>query len=240
MTGGELPGPVEEWLAARAPLRPEVARRAARAYRDRDEPRAAVEVLLRAELSDEVADILSDLAPAEADAFELAEIDAIVGSLGSDVVERHLGALLHLACACEPKALVKKRHDLLEGADAIVERQNDHRLHREIASERARDLIRDGEANEAEALAADILAVGGRGRARRPCQGVSSIGTRQRMASGSSFFGCRCGVPRTSGGIVSTPEGTKVDRSDLHVPRRNDPLRAGRMGCRDRRLRSSS
>lgn len=154
----ELPGPVEERLREPASLRPEVARRAADVYRARGEVRASVEVLLRAGLVDDAADLATRLSPPEADRFDAHELDAVVSSLPAETVKRHPRLLLHLARACEPRALMRKRSSSLARARVIAEEHADLVLGREIDAEIARDLARDGPLAEAGELASAILA----------------------------------------------------------------------------------
>lgn len=172
----ELPSPIDEALRGPDGLRPEVARRAAAAYRTRDEVRAALDVLLRARLADDAAELATGLSAAEADRFDVHELDAVISSLPAGTVERHPRLLLHLARACEPRALVGRRSEVLARAQAIAATGGDEALRRETDAELARDLARDGSLEQAGELAARVLATAGPEEVATRARALTALG----------------------------------------------------------------
>lgn len=112
----ELPGPVQEHLAASQPLDPRVARRAASALIAQGDVGIALETLIAA--GDEVgaAKALADLSPEHADRLDISEVGPVVNVLSVDTLRRYPEALLHLARACEAPARTAERARALERA----------------------------------------------------------------------------------------------------------------------------
>lgn len=156
----EFSGGVQEFLAALAPLEPEVARAAADVYLEAGETRAALTVLLRADLSHRMAEVLSDLPPGRLDRFEHAELGAFIDALPASAIDAFPRLLLHYARACEPAAQLRARAAALARAEAVAADRGGP-MGREIAVERARDLARDERSAEAEALATEVLVAAG-------------------------------------------------------------------------------
>lgn len=154
----ELPGPVQELLARMAPLEAATALAAAPVYASQGELSTALQVLLAAGQADEAAALVAGITPQEADELGYLELQTLIDALPAEVVDRHPGLLMHLARACEPAAQTRLRARSLERVRARAERSRDRALLRAVDAERARDLVRDGRADDAEALAAAVLA----------------------------------------------------------------------------------
>ena len=151
-----LPEPVREYLAGLARLEPEVARRAAEAYVRLGEPALGLELL--ATVDDRAAAaLLADLSPAQAERLDYLQLSTIVDALSPAATQANPLVLVHLARACEPAAQVQRRSEALGQALALA-RKGDAALVREVEAELARDLARDTRPNEAEELAARVLA----------------------------------------------------------------------------------
>lgn len=159
----ELPGPVQELLRRAAPLEPDAAARAARAYAEAGELAEALHVLLAAGEAGQAAGLLAGLSPEEADELGYLELQTLADALPEPELEQHPLALLHLARSCEPAAQTRARARALEQAAAIAARAGDAALARAVEAEQARDLVRDGRADEAEAKAAGLLRETGAG-----------------------------------------------------------------------------
>jgi DNA-binding SARP family transcriptional activator len=151
----DLPDPVRDVLAARAPLAPEVARRAAEAYVQQGLGGEAVRVLVAAGDDEAAAATAAALTPLDVSRFDFDGLRALLASITPVALERHPRALLHLARACEAAAEAKLRVDLLERVRRAA--AGDDVLAREVGAELARDLVRDGRVDEAAALAERLL-----------------------------------------------------------------------------------
>lgn len=148
-----LSAPVRETLVQAAPLRPATARAAAAVHEALGEVAEGVRLLVRAGDPEAAADLLDRLTPIQAGRLDFHELNAVVASVGRAVRTRPR-ALLHLARACEAAAEARARREALELAAAAG---GDAALRREIEAECARDLVRDGKVDEAEALASRLL-----------------------------------------------------------------------------------
>jgi DNA-binding SARP family transcriptional activator/ATP/maltotriose-dependent transcriptional regulator MalT len=151
----ELAGGVQEFLTGLGPLEPATGRRAAAVYLDAAEVRAAITVLLRANLPEEAASTVADLGPDRLDQLDHAELGALVDALPDAAVAAHPRVLLHLARACQPAAQVQRRAEAL--GRALAAAGSSAVLRREIDAEYALDLARDNDFEAADALAAAIL-----------------------------------------------------------------------------------
>ncbi|MHB1835997.1 MAG: AAA family ATPase, partial [Solirubrobacteraceae bacterium] len=154
----ELPGPVQEQIARRAPLEAATALAVAPVYARDGELSVAVNVLLAAGQAAAAAELLAAMRPQDADELGYLELQTLVDALAASAVEAQPAVLVHLARTCEPAARVRVRADALERARALALRTGDHRLVRAVDAERARDRVREGLAGEAEQLASGVLA----------------------------------------------------------------------------------
>ena len=153
----ELPGPVREHLQRIAPLEARAASAAAGVYARTGELTEALHLLVRAGEVEQAAALLAGISPQQADDLGYLELKTLIDSLASETVERHPRALLHLARTCEPAAQTRLRDVVLSRAADAAESAGDVVLLRELGAERARDLARDGRADEAEQLAQRLL-----------------------------------------------------------------------------------
>jgi DNA-binding SARP family transcriptional activator len=152
----ELPDPVREALAARAPLRRDTAEGAAASYTASGLVAEAVRLLVTAGDHDGAAAAIAALPPQTVGRLDFGELSALVNSITADALDRHPRALLHLARACEAAAEARVRVETLGRASRAA--GDDTALLREVEAERARDLVRDGHVDEAAAIAEQLLA----------------------------------------------------------------------------------
>jgi len=152
----ELAGGIQEVLAGIAPIDPAVAQQAAGVYTRAGEVGAALAVLMRAELPEAAAGLVADLPPDRLDRVDYGELAPLVKAFPPAALERHPRVLVHLARACEPAAQLRARTAALERAEAIAA-PAESPFRRELAVERARDLVRDNRAEEADAMASAVL-----------------------------------------------------------------------------------
>jgi DNA-binding SARP family transcriptional activator len=155
----QLPDPVREALVSRGALGREQARRAAAVYVDEGLLADAVRVLVAAGDDEAAAATVAALAPRVAGRLDFGELRALLGAITREAVDGHPRALLHLARACEAAAEARVRSEALERAARNA--HDDAVLAREIDAEVARDLIRDGQVDEAAAVAERLLATAG-------------------------------------------------------------------------------
>jgi DNA-binding SARP family transcriptional activator len=159
----DLPGPVQELLQRKAPLEGPTALVAAEVYRSAGELAEALHVLLRAGEAQAAAALLATLSPQEADDLGYFELRTLLDAIPAGSVESQPRALLHLARACEPAAQTRLRAQTLERVLTLARGRGDGELVRAVQAERCRDLVRDGQADEAEAQAAGLLEATGPG-----------------------------------------------------------------------------
>lgn len=176
----EMPGPVADYLARRAPLEPAAARAAAQVYlREGDVP-TAVRVLLGAGQRDQAAALLAGLAPREAEDVGWAEIRAAAEAAGPDAVRRHPRVLLHLARVAEIghrrdvwREALDQAGQMAGGADL----EADPVLLRELRAERAADLVWDERTrDEAAALAQSVADEAGPGELAARARALETLG----------------------------------------------------------------
>ncbi len=153
----EMPGPVQEVVARLRPLTAGTALAAAPVYARHGELSAAVKLLLAAGCADEAAGMLSDLTPGEAETVGYLEFQTLIDVIPDAATARHPEALLHLARTCEASVRMQRRRDALAGARALAVANGDAALRRALDAEIARDLVRDERADDAEALALEVL-----------------------------------------------------------------------------------
>ncbi len=157
----ELPGPVADFLAATAPADPAAARRAAPLLLAAGEPRAAIDGLLAAGADEDAARLLAELPPEAIERLDELEVLAAVSALSAQAVRAAPVVLLHLARACENGSLIARRTEALARAEAIAGEAGDEVLRRAVLAERARDVVRDGDAADAERMARELLDAAG-------------------------------------------------------------------------------
>ncbi len=155
----ELADPVREVLAARGPLTKEVARRAAEGYDGQGQGREAIRVLVSAGDADRAAATAAALTPQEVSRLDVRELRALLASIPDHALDRHPRALMHLARACEASAERALRAEVLERA--LAGSRGDAALVREVDAERSRDLVRDGQVEDAREVAERLLAEAG-------------------------------------------------------------------------------
>ncbi len=155
----ELPDPVRDALASRESLAPDVAARASEAYVEQGQGAGAVRLLLAVGDVDRAAATAASLSLEELSRLDVRELRALLAPIPPAALDRHPRALLHLARSCEASAEREQRNELLgRVADAA---HDDAALRREVDAERARDLVRDGQVQEAREVAERLLADAG-------------------------------------------------------------------------------
>ena len=155
----ELPDPVRDALASRESLAADVAARAAEAYVEQGQGTYAVRLLLGVGDADKAAAAAASLSLEELSRLDVRELRALLAPIPPAALDRHPRALLHLARSCEASAEREQRSELLgRVADAA---RDDAALRREVDAERARDLVRDGQVQQAREIAERLLADAG-------------------------------------------------------------------------------
>jgi DNA-binding SARP family transcriptional activator/ATP/maltotriose-dependent transcriptional regulator MalT len=153
----DIPGPVRDHLVTLAPPDPVALRWAAASYEQRGELSAALQLLLGVEDDMAAADLFANAAPADLEAMDVLEVQAVVGALGEEALKAHPIVFLHLARSLSTATLMSRREAALRRVEVLAEGVDSPSLQRAIACERAKDLVRDGEFEKATALAADVL-----------------------------------------------------------------------------------
>ncbi len=171
----ELAGGVQELLVEVAPLDRDVAAAAADVYVEAGEDRAALTVLLRAELAERAAALVAGLSSDRLDRLDHSELGALVEVLPADALERHPRVLIHYARACQPAAQVQARNAALERARSLAGAA-DGPVRREIEVEIGLDLIRDERPEEAEALVSAVLAECSDSELATKARGLDALG----------------------------------------------------------------
>jgi DNA-binding SARP family transcriptional activator len=169
-----MPEPVRDHLVGLAPLDPAVARAAAAEHVRLGEPALGLELL--ATVDDRAAAaLLAGLSPAQVERLDVLELSTIVTGLSPSARAAHPLVLVHLARACEPAAQVQRRSEALSRALELA-RDTDPALVREVEAELARDLARDARPEEAETLAARVLAEAGAGELPTRARALDVLG----------------------------------------------------------------
>ena len=151
----ELPDPVRDALVSRESLAPDVGVRAARAYAEHGQGGRAVRLLLAVGDADASAAAAAALSLEELSRLDVRELRALLAPIPRAALDRHPRSLLHLARACEASAERALRSELLDRVAHAA--PNDPALRREVMAERARDLVRDGEVEQARDVAERLL-----------------------------------------------------------------------------------
>jgi ATP/maltotriose-dependent transcriptional regulator MalT/DNA-binding SARP family transcriptional activator len=173
----ELPGPVQDYLAAIAPLDPHVARRAAEHYVERAEVLAALRVLLGAGDGAGAARLLATLPPSRVEALDFAELRSVLDGLPEGAVQEHPGVLLRFARAAQFTEESSARAAALARAAAIAAERGDELLARETEGELACDLVRDGRLEEGTQRAEAVLAACSPGERLARARALEAIAT---------------------------------------------------------------
>ncbi|HTX01697.1 MAG TPA: hypothetical protein VMD59_23140, partial [Acidimicrobiales bacterium] len=126
----DLPGPARDHLASLAPLDRDAMRRAAQAYRRRDQLGPALELLLASGDPAEAAAVLAETPPEAAEGLELREVRAIFDQLPDDVLDAHPAALLTVAYRLRAADRYEACFALAGRAKAIAGRLDDAVLDR--------------------------------------------------------------------------------------------------------------
>ncbi len=154
----EMPSPVAQSLAARAPLDDAAARRVAAVYEDHGDVLAGLRILIASGAVDDAARTLAALAPHRVEAFGSAVVQALLAGLTDEAIAAHPGVLLHAARLAEIDHRGGLRAGLLAEAGRHITPLADPVLERELAAERARDLMWDERTrDEADTLARAVL-----------------------------------------------------------------------------------
>jgi ATP/maltotriose-dependent transcriptional regulator MalT/DNA-binding SARP family transcriptional activator len=173
----ELPGPLQDYLAAIAPLEPEVARLAAAHYVERAEALAALRVLLGTGDGAAAAELLATLPPSRIEALDFAELRSLLDGLPDEAVREHPAVLLRFARAAQFTEESAPRAAALARAARIAAERGDERLARETEGELACDLVRDGRREEGAMRAEAVLAACGRGERLARARALEAIAT---------------------------------------------------------------
>lgn len=159
--GWELPGPVRDLLASLAGPDPDALSRASAEYARRGELGGAVELLLAAGDDLSAAALLATADPEALDAMDVLEIQSVVSRLGEAAVRAHPVVLVHLARSLNSATLMHQRGLTLDRAERLLAEPGvgTPDVERAAACERAKDLVRDGQFDEAAKNAAELLVV---------------------------------------------------------------------------------
>ncbi|MGD0699097.1 MAG: BTAD domain-containing putative transcriptional regulator [Trebonia sp.] len=169
--------PVRHLLVARAPAETGVLTAAAAAYAEEGRPDLAAGLLIGAGRASDAAALLAAMNPPEAERLGLDELSQLAAQLPAGAVDQHPRILLHIARECEPPAAIHRRAEALNGALAVLgEPPSDPQLAREVRAELARDLVRDDQMEEAEALAVAVLAQTPAGEERTRARLLDTLG----------------------------------------------------------------
>jgi ATP/maltotriose-dependent transcriptional regulator MalT/DNA-binding SARP family transcriptional activator len=157
----ELPGPVAEELAARAPLPEHAARAAADVYLSEGELLAAVRVLLARGLTLRAAALLERVLPRDLEELGVAALRDLAEALPDESLAAHPGVLLHLARIAEATQQRGIRTAALDRARrllAVAGNGVDTAVRLELDAEVARDLAWDERTRtDARALAYSVV-----------------------------------------------------------------------------------
>lgn len=157
----EFPGPVADHFASLGKPGASTALRAAPVFLAAGEPGAAIDALISAGEDAEAARVLAELPAAALERLDDLEVQAAVAALSPEAIRSSPAVLIHLARTCENRSLNERRTAALDRAEEIASATGDQVLAREVAVERARDLVRHGNAQEAEAAARAVMAATG-------------------------------------------------------------------------------
>ncbi len=153
----EMPGPVRDHLAGLAPADPVVLGRAAAAYEHRQELGAALELLVSSGFDMAAAAMLAEAPPAVLDSIDALELHGVVRLLSEAALSAYPVVLVHLARNLNSATLMRQREAVLREVEAIAATRDEPELRRLIVTERAKDLVRNGQFEEAAALARSLL-----------------------------------------------------------------------------------
>ena len=154
-----LIGPVRQLLAARAPVTISVLTAAAAAYAEEGRPDLAAGLLIEAGKASDAATLLAGMSPLEAECLGLSKLTELADRLPAAALDARPRVLLHIARECDRPAAIHRRAQALNRVLGILGRpSSDPGLAREVSAELARDLVRDGDPEAAEALASTVLA----------------------------------------------------------------------------------
>jgi DNA-binding SARP family transcriptional activator/ATP/maltotriose-dependent transcriptional regulator MalT len=148
----DLPDPVREVLGARAPLRPDVARRVAAVYADRGELAVACTFLAEVDDHGGVGELVATRHWRELEQLDLAELQGLLRAV--PVQPSCARAYLAAARLAEAVGAFGQRAELLDTAHTAAD--GDGPLVREIQAEQAIDCAINGEVDAAEDAAADV------------------------------------------------------------------------------------
>ena len=178
----EMAGPVAGYLVNLSPLSPELAAAAAAVYCQEGQLVPALRMLVGSRFYEQAAAMVAGLAPAQAEELGWAEISSTVANLPDQVLERHPGALLHLARTADIAFRIDVRRRALERARTILDKdQESGAALRELRAEQARDLLSDErQRGAAWALASSVVEEAG---ADEEVARARALGTLARLRS---------------------------------------------------------
>ncbi len=146
----DLPGPVRDYLVSRESLRMDVARRAADAYVDAGEIRAALDLLVAAHDYTSAADVISSHARRAVPPLEFSEIVGVVDAMPDEAVAEYPRALIVLARLAGRADRHVNRFAALTRLEALLASgPANRRLEDELHIEVAHDLLRLWRSEEA-------------------------------------------------------------------------------------------
>ena len=146
--GYELPGPVRDYLEGLGGIDAAVGHRAAAAYKELGETRAAIDVVMQAGDPAAAAASISDLSRALWAPFEFAELAGLVEALPADAIDAHPRVLLYLARAAGRADRFAHRYVALNRLEQLAAASADAVLRDEVNIEIAYDLLRLRRADE--------------------------------------------------------------------------------------------
>jgi ATP/maltotriose-dependent transcriptional regulator MalT/DNA-binding SARP family transcriptional activator len=138
----DMPGPVRDLLAARAPADAVLLHVAAQHYAASGHLSEALQLLIGAGLVDQAAQVLADATPAALDRVDLLEYESVVDRLDAASLTAHPAVLLHLARLYDSAALFDRRTAVLDRLEPIVTASSDRQLVSAVEAERITDLLR--------------------------------------------------------------------------------------------------
>ncbi len=153
----DLPTSVREHLVGLAPADLDTLRRAADAYVERGELRAALDVLVAADEHDAAAAVLATAPPALVEPLDVVELTAIAARIGDEALDRHPRGLVAVSRCLRVATRWDESNELLDRARARAAEAGDEALVRSVDAERAAELMRLLRQSEAQALARSVL-----------------------------------------------------------------------------------
>ncbi|HTW97820.1 MAG TPA: hypothetical protein VMD59_03530, partial [Acidimicrobiales bacterium] len=153
----ELPGPARDHLGTLAPADEAALRRAAHQYRERGELGWALQLLLASGDDSEAAAVLAGAPPEVVEDIDASELQVFLDRLPRHAVESSPGVLLVVSRALRLATRFDQGSALIDRAAELAARDGDAAFGRAVDAERAADLVRRLQRDEAERVAREVL-----------------------------------------------------------------------------------